>query len=67
MKILLVEDERLLADAIATLLKSQGFEVEPVYDGCTGMAHAELGIYDLMIVDVIMPGLDGYSFARKVV
>lgn len=66
MKILIVEDERLLADSLKKLLEGKGLEVEAVYDGQTGAEYAELGIYDLLILDVMMPGLDGYQVARKV-
>ena len=66
MKILLIEDEKLLADSLKTLLTAKGFQVEAVYDGETGAEYAELGIYDLLILDVMMPGLDGYQVARRV-
>ena len=66
MKILIVEDEKLLADSLKTLLENKGFTVEAVYDGEIGAEYAMLGIYDLLILDVMMPGLDGYKLARKV-
>ena len=66
MKILIIEDEKLLADSIKTMLSSKGFEVEAVYDGETGAEYAELGIYDLLILDVMMPKMDGYAVARSV-
>lgn len=66
MKILVIEDERLLADSLKTLLEGKGFEVEVAYDGETGSEYAELGIYDLLIMDVMMPGMDGYQVARQV-
>ena len=66
MKILIIEDERLLADSLKSMLEGKGFEVEAVYDGKTGAEYAELGIYDLLILDVMMPGLDGYQVARQV-
>ena len=66
MKILVIEDEKLLAESIKTLLTAKGFEVEAVYDGVTGAEYAELGIYDLLILDVMMPGMDGYQVARTV-
>ena len=66
MKILIVEDERLLADSLKALLEKKGFQVEAVYDGETGAEYAELGVYDLLILDVMMPGLDGYELARRV-
>ena len=65
-RILIVEDEKLLADSLAFLLQRKGFETETAYDGETGADFAELGIYDLLILDVMMPGLDGYALARKV-
>lgn len=66
MKILVIEDEKLLADSIRTLLAGKGFDVEVAYDGETGREYAELGIYDLLILDVMMPGMNGYEVARKV-
>lgn len=66
MKILVIEDEKLLADSIRTLLTREGFEVEVVHDGETGVEYAELGIYDLLILDVMMPRMNGYEVARKV-
>ncbi|MCI8597807.1 MAG: response regulator transcription factor [Lachnospiraceae bacterium] len=66
MKILVIEDEKLLADSIQTLLTGKGFNVEVAYDGETGKEYAELGIYDLLILDVMMPRMNGYEVARKV-
>lgn len=66
MKILIVEDERLLADSLRTLLERKGFTVEVAYDGESGMDLALLGIYDLLILDVMMPKLNGYELTRTV-
>ena len=66
MKILIVEDEKLLADSLRAMLEGKGFTVEAVYDGETGAEYAETGVYDLLILDVMMPGLDGYQVARQV-
>ena len=66
MKILVIEDEKLLADSICSMLERKGFQVETVYDGETGRQYAELGIYDLLILDVMMPGMDGLEVARHV-
>ena len=66
MKILIVEDEKLLADSLKTLLEGKGFQVEAVYDGISGAEYAELGVYDLLILDVMIPGMDGYQVARQV-
>lgn len=66
MKVLVIEDEKLLANSIKKLLESKGFDVEAVYDGETGTEYAELGIYDLLILDVMMPKMNGYQVARSV-
>ncbi len=66
MKILIIEDEKLLADSLKTLLESKGFTVEVAYDGEMGAQYAELGIYDLLILDVMMPKMGGYQVARQV-
>ncbi len=66
MKILIIEDEKILADSIKSLLESKGFEAEAVYDGETGKDYAELGVYDLLILDVMMPRMNGYEVARTV-
>lgn len=65
MRILIVEDERLLADSIKALLESRGFTAETAYDGESGLAYGELGIYDLIILDVMLPGLDGWQVVRR--
>lgn len=66
MKILVVEDEKMLADSIKVMLERKGFQVECVYDGESGAEYAELGIYDLLILDVMMPKMDGLEVARQV-
>ena len=66
MKVLIIEDEKLLADSIQSVLERKGFEVECVYDGETGAEYAELGIYDLLILDVMMPKMNGCQVAREV-
>ena len=66
MKILIVEDEVLLADALKALLEKKGFEVQTAYDGETGEEDAMLGVYDLLILDVMMPRMNGFELARQV-
>ena len=66
MKILIIEDEKMLANSLKTLLESKGFEVETVYDGVTGKEYALLGVYDLLILDVMLPELNGYQLAIEV-
>ena len=64
MKILVIEDEKLLAQSIRAVLEQKGFTVETVYDGETGAQYAQLGIYDLLILDVMMPKMDGFQVAQ---
>lgn len=65
MKILVVEDEKLLAESIRTLLQEKGFEADAAYDGEAGVDYAESGVYDLIILDVMMPKMNGYQVAKK--
>ncbi|MCD8197434.1 MAG: response regulator transcription factor [Lachnospiraceae bacterium] len=64
MRILIIEDEKLLSDSIRTLLTAQGYEVEAAYDGEEGLMYAKMDIYDLLILDVMLPKLNGYEVAR---
>ena len=66
MKILVVEDEVMLADSIRAMLEKRGFRVECVYDGESGAEYALTGIYDLLILDIMMPKMDGLQVARQV-
>ena len=54
MRILIIEDEKLLADSLKALLEQNGFEADAACDGKTGEYYAALGIYDLLILDVIL-------------
>lgn len=66
MRILIVEDEKLLADSLQAMLEKKDFEVEVAYDGESGEEYALLGVYDLLILDVMMPKMNGYELARQV-
>ena len=66
MKILVVEDEVMLADSIRAMLEKRGFRVECVYDGESGTEYALTGIYDLLILVIMMPKMDGLQVARQV-
>ena len=66
MKILIIEDERLLAQSLQLALQRRGFQVELAHDGETGAAYADTVVYDLLVLDVMMPGMDGYTLARHV-
>ena len=65
MKILIVEDDRPLSDSLRALLEDRGYPVDAVYDGEAGVQYALLGVYDLIILDVMLPLLDGRQAARR--
>jgi DNA-binding response OmpR family regulator len=66
MHILVVEDERLLADQIARGLRENRHVVDLVADGPSAVAHATTHAYDLLVLDVMLPGIDGYAVCREV-
>ena len=66
MKILMIEDDKALANSLRHLLEGKGFDVEIAYDGETGSEYAILGVYDLLILDVMIPNMNGYQVARQV-
>ena len=68
MKIFLAEDEKRMNLALRELLKQEGYETESVFNGEDAVLSIKAGVYDLIILDVMMPGLNGYEvakFARK--
>ena len=65
MNILVVEDERNLADAICHILEDEGYNAEAAYDGKAGLAYAESCMYDAAILDVMLPGMDGFEIVRE--
>ncbi len=64
MRILIVEDERKLAGVVKRGLEEQGFAVDVAYDGEQGLCLAEYEPYDLIVLDVMLPKIDGYSVCR---
>ena len=65
MKILIIEDEYNLADAISSMLKSQKYSVEIKTDGEEGLEEALTGIYDLIILDVMLPHKNGFEILKE--
>jgi two-component system, OmpR family, response regulator len=63
-RVLLVEDEVGLADAIARGLGAEGFEVEAVHDGREGLERARDPRYAAVILDIMLPGMNGYQICR---
>lgn len=66
MRILLVEDEHKIAQAIKEGLEQEGYAVDAVYDGETGLNTALNDDYDLFILDVMLPGIDGLQICQKI-
>lgn len=64
MNILVVEDERNLADAICKILGDDGYKTEAAYDGTTGLQLAKAGGFDAMVLDVMLPGMDGFQIVH---
>lgn len=65
MRVLLVEDERNLSAAICKLLEKERMTVDPVYTGTDGLDWALSSEYDAIILDVMLPGMDGFSVLRE--
>ncbi len=65
MRILLVEDEKSLSAAICRLLRQEHFETDAVYSGTDGLDYAMTELYDAIILDVMLPGMDGFSVLKK--
>ena len=59
MKILVVEDETALAEAVAALLRKEGYSVETANDGKSGLGKALSGRFDCMVLDIMLPGMNG--------
>jgi DNA-binding response OmpR family regulator len=60
MRVLVVEDEVHLAEAITDGLRAEGFDVDVVHDGIDGLWRAREGSYDAIVLDVLLPGMNGY-------
>ena len=65
MKILMIEDERDLAEAVAEILRKNNFTVEHAFDGEYGLDCALTGVYDLIILDIMLPKMDGLHVLKE--
>ncbi len=63
MRVLVVEDEKNLAESLVKLLEGQKYQAEAVFDGNSGLDYALTGQYDAVILDVMLPGLNGFQVA----
>lgn len=66
MRVLIVEDEVHLAEALTQILKKQHYSVDAVYDGLTGLDNALSGIYDLLLLDIMLPEMDGITLLKTI-
>ena len=64
MRILVVEDEQRLAAAVQHGLEAEGFSVDAVHDGLDGLWRAREGRYEAMVLDILLPGMNGYEVCR---
>ena len=65
MRVLLVEDEKRLSQALQKLLQKERYEVDAVYTGTDGLDYALTESYDALILDVMLPGMDGFEVLRR--
>lgn len=66
MKLLVVEDEMQLADALTEILRRNMYTVDTVYDGIDGLDNALTGIYDGIILDIMLPRMNGIEILRNI-
>lgn len=65
MKLLLVEDEKRMAQALCQILRLEKYEVDHFADGLSGLYAAETGVYDIIILDVMLPGMNGFEITKR--
>lgn len=65
MHVLIVEDETHLADALGQIMREQRYQADVVYNGTDGLSYAESGQYDVLVLDVMLPGLSGFEVAKR--
>ncbi|MBB5226229.1 DNA-binding response regulator [Treponema ruminis] len=64
MRVLLVEDEEGLSQALVEIFKKNRISIDAVLDGKEGLKYAESGIYDVLVLDIMLPGVDGISILK---
>ena len=65
MRILIVEDERHLAEALGQIMTEQRYQTDVVYDGADGLDYSLTGQYDVIVLDVMLPKVDGLEVAQR--
>jgi len=66
LKVLVIDDESVLIKMVTSLLESKNYQVVTATDGVEGLAIAKSEIPNLIILDVVMPIMDGYSFVKEI-
>lgn len=66
MKLLVVEDEIQLADALSEILRRNMYSVDTSYDGIEGLDNALTGVYDCIILDIMLPGMNGIDVLKNI-
>jgi DNA-binding response OmpR family regulator len=64
-RILIVEDDQALLHAVATVFQEESYQVDRAETGDDGLYLAEQGIYDLVVLDIMLPGMDGFSVVEQ--
>ncbi|MDD6289949.1 MAG: response regulator, partial [Eggerthellales bacterium] len=65
MQVLIVEDDKPLAQALAQILTDNGYSVDTVHDGADGLAYAQSGIYDVVVLDLMLPKMNGFDVVAQ--
>ena len=65
MRLLLVEDEKRMAQALCEILRLEKYEVDHFTNGLEGLSAIESSVYDIVILDVMLPGMNGYEIAKR--
>ena len=65
-RILVVDDEKEITDLVALYLESEGFQVHKCYTGTEGLGLAESEVFDLAVLDIMLPGVSGLTICRKI-
>ncbi len=65
LKLLLIDDDQELSELLTEFLGSEGYALDCCYDGLSGLEKAKIGGYDLILLDVMMPGLNGFEVLKN--
>lgn len=66
MRILIIEDETALAEALTEILKQNGYPADSIANGTDGLAYIRTGAYDLILLDIMLPGMDGLTILKTI-